>query len=137
MLAVSFYVILALLNCTSYHLIGLDHDSQGIHWHTIYSLKCALTILMIKKLGIMLNEVLKVCEKWYLLMWRSIKSTRSKRSGSCILQIFIRSTFKTWNTCNVKRVCIFQLILVGILSILILSVKNRGGGLEGGGGMFA
>ena len=27
---------------------------------------------------------------------------------------------------NVKKVCIFQLTLVGILSILILSVKNRG-----------
>ena len=29
---------------------------------------------------------------------------------------------------NVKRVCIFHLILVGILSILILSVKNKGVG---------
>ena len=27
---------------------------------------------------------------------------------------------------NVKKVCIFQLILVGIPSILILSIKNRG-----------
>ena len=29
---------------------------------------------------------------------------------------------------NVKRGCIFHLILVGIPSILILSVKNRGAG---------
>ena len=29
---------------------------------------------------------------------------------------------------NIKEACIFHLILVGILSILILSVKNRGGG---------
>ena len=29
---------------------------------------------------------------------------------------------------SVKRVCSFHLILVGIPSILILSVKNRGGG---------
>ena len=37
---------------------------------------------------------------------------------------------------NVQRVCIFHLILDGILSILILAVKNGGGGGggEGGGG---
>ena len=29
---------------------------------------------------------------------------------------------------SVKRACIFHLILVGILSILIVFVKNRGGG---------
>ena len=29
---------------------------------------------------------------------------------------------------NVKKVCLFQLILVGIPSILILSIKNRGWG---------
>ena len=33
---------------------------------------------------------------------------------------------------NVKRVCILRLILFGILSILILSVKYRGGGLLNG-----
>ena len=46
---------------------------------------------------IMLNEVLKMCEKWYLLMWKLIQITRNKRSSGCILQIFI-STSKTWNT---------------------------------------
>ena len=34
-------------------------------------------------------------------------------------------TFKTLNT--IKKLCIFHLILVGIPSILILSVKNRAG----------
>ena len=59
-------------------------------------------------------------------MLKLIKTTRNKRSGVCILQILIRSTFKY----NVKKACIFHLILVGILSILILAVKNRE---EGGG----
>ena len=35
-------------------------------------------------------------------------------------------TFKTSNT--IKKLCIFHLILAGIPSILILSVKNRAGG---------
>ena len=35
---------------------------------------------------------------------------------------------------SVKRACIFHLISVGILSILIFSVKNRGLGGGGGGG---
>ena len=45
----------------------------------------------------LLNEVLKVCKKWYLLMLQVVKTKRNKRSGGCILQIFIRNTFKTWN----------------------------------------
>ena len=58
------------------------------------------------------------------------KATRSKRSSGNVLQIFIRSTFKTSNIYNVKNtMCIFQLILVGIPSILILSVKNWGVGV--------
>ena len=52
------------------------------------------------------------------------KKTRNQRSSDCVLQIFIESTFKTY----VKVACIFHLILIGILSILILSIKNRGGG---------
>ena len=51
-----------------------------------------------------------------------IKTKRNKRSGDCILQNL---------KYNVKKLCTFHLILVGILSILILSVKNRGG-REGG-----
>ena len=44
--------------------------------------------------------------------------------------------------CNVKRVCIYHLILFGIPSILVLSVKNSGvrerraGGGGGGAGVF-
>ena len=53
-------------------------------------------------------------------------------AASYMLQIIRRSTFKT--SSKIKRVCIFQLILVGIPSILILSVKNRGGGGVGRGG---
>ena len=41
-------------------------------------------------------------------------------------EIFIRSTFKTWNIYNVKQACIFHLILFGIPSILILPIWNRG-----------
>ena len=39
---------------------------------------------------------------------------------------------------NVKRACMFHLILFGILSILIFSVKNRGVGdaRRGGGGLI-
>ena len=33
---------------------------------------------------------------------------------------------------SIKGACMFHLILVGVLSILILSVKNRGGGDEEG-----
>ena len=46
---------------------------------------------------ILLNKVLKICEKWYLLMQKRIKTKRNKRSGGYFLQIFIRSIFKTWN----------------------------------------
>ena len=36
----------------------------------------------------MLNEVLKICEKLYLLTEILIKTTRNKTSGGYILQIF-------------------------------------------------
>ena len=49
-------------------------------------------------------------------------------AASYKLQIIRRSTFKTLN--KIKRVCIFHLILVGIPSIFILPVKNRGDGGE-------
>ena len=59
---------------------------------------------------------------------KAIKTSRNKRSGGCILHIFIRSTY-VQNL--IERQCkkgIFHLILVHILSILILSVMNRVGG---------
>ena len=70
---------------------------------------------------------------WWMKFWKSVKNdicccftTRNKKFGGCILKVFIRSTFKTWDA--VQRPCIFHWILVGILSILILSVENRGVG---------
>ena len=42
-----------------------------------------------------------------------------------MLQIFIRNTYLQNLKYSMKGACIFQLILVGILSILILSIKNR------------
>ena len=56
---------------------------------------------------------------WY----KSWRKTRSKRiTGSCIFTEVLFQNLK----CNVKQACIFNLILVGIPSSLILSVKNRG-----------
>ena len=74
----------------------------------------------------MLNEVLKICEKWYLLMEKLVK-TINKRSNGCILQIIYKKYLQNLKY-NVKRACVFLLIMVGILTILILSVKNRGVG---------
>ena len=53
------------------------------------------------------------------------KPIRNKRSSGCILQVFIRSTFKTWKT-TLKEKTILHLILVGIPSILMLFVNKRG-----------
>ena len=52
----------------------------------------------------LLNEVLKICKKWCLLMLKLIKTTRYKRFGGCILHIFKRSTFETWNTMYKRHV---------------------------------
>ena len=54
-------------------------------------------------LRIIRNEVLKICEKWYLLFEKLIKAARDKRSGGSILQI--RRIFKTSNASpdNVKN----------------------------------
>ena len=54
-----------------------------------------------------------------------VKANKSNKKGGSILQIFIRRTFKNLKY-TMKGGCIFDLILVGILSILILSVKIRG-----------
>ena len=47
------------------------------------------------------------------------------------LTIFYKSYLQNLKY-NVKSGCIFHLILVGILSISLLSIKNKGGGGEGG-----
>ena len=44
----------------------------------------------------MLNEVLKICEKWPSDVKASIK--KQYIHGGCILKIFIRSAFEPWNT---------------------------------------
>ena len=53
------------------------------------------------------------------------KPKRNKRSGGCNLKMFYYLQ-KLKN--NVRKVCIFHLILLDILSILILSVRNKGRG---------
>ena len=66
------------------------------------------------------------------VMQKLIKTTKIKTSGGSILfQVFIRCIYVQNLKYNIKRACIFHLILAGILSILILSVENEGG--EGGG----
>ena len=82
----------------------------------------------------MLNEVLKIGEKCYLMMEKLIKTTRNKDLGSCILKFFIRST-ELERQCKNRTYFSFDFgWYSSILSILILSVKNRGGmaGREGG-----
>ena len=66
-------------------------------------------------------------------MQKLIKTTKSKISGGLYLTSFYKMYVQNLKY-NIKRACMFHLILVGILSILILSVKNRG--WDGGGGVF-
>ena len=66
------------------------------------------------------------------LMQKLIKTTKSKISGGLYLTSFYKNVQNL--KYNIKGACMFHLILVGILSILILSVKNRGWG--GGGRVF-
>ena len=54
------------------------------------------------------------------------KNNKNKRSSGCILQIFVTRKYLQNLKDSVKRAFIFLLILVGILYILILSVKNSG-----------
>ena len=73
--------------------------------------------------------VLDNVEKSSKNLWKM--TTRSKRSGNCIFTKFYKKYYQNLKY-NVKTSCIFHLVLVGILSILILSVKNRGSGWEEG-----
>ena len=62
-----------------------------------------------------------------------IKTTRNKRSGGFHLTNFCKIPPKTYLQNikhNIKGPGIFQLILVVILSILILSIKKRGLGVH-------
>ena len=65
-----------------------------------------------------------------VLVQKLIKTTKSKISGG----LYLTSLYKMYVQnlkYNIKGACMFHLILVGILSILILSVKNRGWGGAG------
>ena len=66
------------------------------------------------------------------LMQKLTKTTKSKISGGLYLKSFYKTYVQNLKY-NIKGACVFHLILVGILSILILSVKNRGwgGGVAG------
>ena len=72
----------------------------------------------------MLNEVLKICKKMKSADIKTDAKKRNKRTGSCILKLFKEVPSQNLKY-NVKQACIFNLILVGIPSSLILSVKNR------------
>ena len=63
------------------------------------------------------------CKDWY-------KTTRSKRSGGSSYKFLYKNYLQNLKY-NVNGGCIFHFILVGILSILILSVKNIGQGWSG------
>ena len=68
------------------------------------------------------------------VMQKLIKTTKSKISGGLYVTSFYNMYVQNLKY-NIKGACMFHLILVGILYILILSVKNRGvGGAEGVGG---
>ena len=71
----------------------------------------------------MLNEILKNCKNDICWCKSWCKTTRNKRTGSCFLHFFTRITFKTWNTMY-QQACISYLILIGILSNLVLSIKK-------------
>ena len=66
-------------------------------------------------------------------MQKLIKTTKSKISGGLYVTSFYNMYVQNLKY-NIKGACMFHLILVGILSILILSVKNRG--RVGGGSVF-
>ena len=66
-------------------------------------------------------------------MQKLIKTTKSKISGGLYLTSFYKMYVQNLKY-NIKGACMFHLILVGILSIFILSVKNRGWRGGGGGG---
>ena len=47
---------------------------------------------------IVLNEVLRSCEKLLLLMWKLwCKTIRTKKLDDCIIKKIMKSSFKTWN----------------------------------------
>ena len=81
----------------------------------------------------MLNEVLKIFGKIIPADLRKlIKTKGNKRSGGSILQIFIRSTLKTWKTVY-KSMC-FSFNFVYSMHFAIVRYKKKGVGWGEGGG---
>ena len=79
------------------------------------------------------TEVIKICEKWCLLndVKTSIyKAARNKRFDGSYYKFLYKNYLQNLKL-NVNSGFIFHFILVGILSILILSVKNIGQGWGG------
>ena len=79
------------------------------------------------------TEVIKICGKWCLLndVKTSIyKTTRNKRFDGSSYKFIYKNYLQNLKY-NVNSGFIFHFILVGILSILILSVKNIGQGWGG------
>ena len=73
----------------------------------------------------MLKEVLKICEK---MMSADVKANIKQQKIKDLvnyLTILCKNYLQNLKH-NVNRGCIFHLILVGIPSTLILSIKNRG-----------
>ena len=66
---------------------------------------------------------------WYKNWWK----TRNNGTGNCILYLFTEVPSQNLKY-NVKQACIFNLIMVGIPSSLILYVMKRRGGGRGGRG---
>ena len=78
----------------------------------------------------MLKEVIKICEK---MMSADVKANIKQQEIKDLvthLTILCKKYFQNLKY-SVNRGCIFHLILVGIPSTLILSIK-KGGGLGGG-----
>ena len=79
------------------------------------------------------TEVIKICEKWCMLndVKTSIKQQEIKDLVAHLTNFYTRITFKTWSTMYINSGFTFHSVLVGILSISILSVKNIGQGCSG------
>ena len=65
------------------------------------------------------------------VMQKLTKTTKGKISWGLYVTSFYNMYVQNLKY-SIKGACMFHLILVGVLSILILSVKNRGGGDEEG-----
>ena len=77
----------------------------------------------------MLNDVLKFVKEDICWCKSYCITTRNKLSGGCVLQIFTRSTFKTWNKMYKEHVFLFDF---GWSWYCLLGTGGRGVGLLNG-----